>query len=312
MSIIIPVIFLLIGYGTAHAQTRPREVAIQSDSIRLYGTLVNPQGDGNFPVALLISGSGPTDRDGNSPGLKNNSLKLLAEGLAQAGIASLRYDKRGVGASADTTIHEKDLRFDDYIHDAENWLEYLNAKPEYDAVYVIGHSEGALIGLVAAQSADVQKYVSLAGAGKPADAILLDQIKSQSPFLGIFTATILDTIKAGKIVTEMPKALEPIFRPSVQPYLRSWIKYEPAKEIAKLSIPVLIVQGTTDLQVDVEDARALKAANPDAKLLLVEGMNHILKDVPEAREANFATYSDSTLALSDTLVPGIAAFLKDK
>ena len=117
------------------------------------------------------------------------------------------------------------------------------------------------------------------------------------------------SLLAGKAVANVNPDLYALFRPSVQPYLISEYKYDPAKEIAKLRIPVLIVQGTHDIQVDVKDARLLAAADPRAKLLLIDGMNHILVDAPAERAANIATYSEPQLPLDPHLVPAIARFL---
>ena len=139
----------------------------------LHGTLLAPESKKPVPVVLIISGSGPTDRDGNSailPG-KNDSLKMLAEGLAAKGIASLRYDKRGIGESAGAMTAEKDLRFETYIDDAAAWAAKLKKDPRFSRVVIAGHSEGSLIGMVAAQKGAAAAYVSIAGLARPADAV---------------------------------------------------------------------------------------------------------------------------------------------
>ncbi len=244
--------------------------------------------------------------------MKNNSLKLLAEGLAENGIASLRYDKRGVAASTDSSISESQLSFDEFVHDAEAWVDFLNSRSDVDSIIIIGHSEGSLIGMIVAQKGNVQKFVSLSGAGRPADQIIEGQIIAQSPILGQYATVIMDSINAGKTVYEMPKSLEPLFRESVQPYLRSWFRYNPQTEIAKLKIPVLIVQGKTDLQVTVKDAELLQEAKPDAKLVLIPGMNHVLKTVSEDREANLKTYSDPSFPITPKVLIEISDFIRSK
>src|SRR5690606_11236335 len=126
-----------------------------------------PAGGAPSPVVLIIAGSGPTDRDGNSPLLpgQNNSLRLLAEGLAQRGIATLRYDKRGIAESANAELREADLRFNTYVDDAAALLSRLHDDARFSRVSVVGHSEGALIAVMAAQKAAVDAIVSIAGAG---------------------------------------------------------------------------------------------------------------------------------------------------
>jgi pimeloyl-ACP methyl ester carboxylesterase len=265
------------------------------------------------PVALIIAGSGPTDRDGNSPLLPgpNNSLQYLAEALAAKGIASVRYDKRGIGASK-AAMHggESDLRFDDYVKDAVGWLGKLRADKRFTTVSVIGHSEGSLIGMIAARQAKADGFVSIAGAGRAAGKIIHEQLISRVPPELLAAADrAIAQLERGETTDSAPPALGALFRPSVQPYLISWFRYDPAIEIAKLTIPSLIVQGTTDIQVGVDDAKALGAAQPKATLLLIDGMNHVMKSVPADQAAQMKSYSDPSLPIVPQLVDAIAALV---
>jgi uncharacterized protein len=248
-------------------------VRVETPNGNLFGTLLLPQSKRRVPVVLIIPGSGPTDRDGNSPLLKgpNNSLKLLAEGLASNGIASLRYDKRGVGQTgkemflaaqkAKTVLREADLRFDAYIEDAVLWGEKLRGDKRFSTVTIAGHSEGSLIGMVAARKLPADGFISIAGSGRPAGQILLEQLKPQlTPELFKQTEEIINLLVAGQTPSSVPPQLNILFRPSIQPYMMSWLRHDPAKEIAVLTAPVLIIQGTTDKQVSVEDARLLAVA----------------------------------------------------
>lgn len=293
-------------------------VRLATSTGELAGTLTRPAGSSD-QVAFFIAGSGPTDRDGNSAGLpgKNNSLKLLAEGLAQAGIATLRTDKRGIGASAAAAPAESDVRFETFVDDAVAWLEWLQAEDQFQHFSIIGHSEGSLIGMLAAQQSLVEAFVSLEGAGHTAQATMMTQLSVQLPPPLLEAAQgVVEQLEAGKVVEPLPDqivavpALANLFRPSIQPYLISWFRYDPAVVLAKLDIPILIVQGTTDLQVDQKDADRLAGANPRASLVVIEGMNHVLKDAPADREANVASYSQPDLPLAEDLVPAISKFLK--
>ena len=279
----------------------------------LHGTLLVPAAAKPMPVVLLISGSGPTDRDGNSvtlPG-KNDSLKMLAEGLAAKGIASLRYDKRGIGESRNVGPEEKDLRFEMYVDDAAAWATKLKRDRRFSRVVIVGHSEGALIGTIAAQRGEAAAHVSIAGVGRPADIVLRMQLSGRLPpdLRGISDRT-LDALKSGKTVDDLPQSLFVLYRPSVQPYLISWFRYDPVEEVKKLTIPVLIVQGTTDIQVSLDDARALAGAKPDTKLELIDGMNHVLKMVPDSSQ-QLASYSDPSLPVAPRLIDVIAGFVAD-
>jgi len=296
------------------AGMREESLTVPISSGSLSGTLTLPAGEGPFPVALIIAGSGPTDRDGNSGAmLKSDAYKKLALALAGQGIASLRYDKRGVGESADGQP-ESELRFDDYVADALALTARLERDPRFHGIAIIGHSEGSLIGMLAAQrDAHVQAFVSLEGAGRNLATIIDEQVRANPdnpPSIVSEVARINASLLAGKTVADPDPALAPLFRPSVQPYLISEYRYDPAKEIAKLTIPVLIVHGTTDIQVSAADAQRLAGADPKARLLTIEGMNHILVDAPQGRDANIATYMNPALPLCATLVPAIAQFLR--
>jgi hypothetical protein len=132
----------------------------------LHGSLMLPATTQPAPVALLIAGSGPTDRDGNNPaGGNNDSLKRLAIGLAERGIASLRYDKRGVAASRAVAPREEQLSVEAYVADAVAWGQLLKADPRFSQLILLGHSEGALIAALAAADAGADALVSVAGIG---------------------------------------------------------------------------------------------------------------------------------------------------
>ena len=276
----------------------------------LSGTLLVPDAKEPVPVVLLIAGSGPTDRDGNNPAMHNDALKMLATDFAMNGIASLRYDKRGIAESASAATKESDLRFETYIDDAVAWCNQLHEK-RFSSVVIAGHSEGSLIGMIAAKKCGAAGFISLEGAGFPAADILRTQLKTRLPEdLNAKSEAILKSLEAGKTVDDTPPQLAALYRPSVQPYLISWFRYDPAKEIAALKIPVLIIQGTTDVQVSSDDAKRLAAANPKAKLVTIEGMNHILKMVSGDLKAQIPSYGDPKLQLSEKLTPELVQFVR--
>jgi pimeloyl-ACP methyl ester carboxylesterase len=279
----------------------------------LHGTVLAPSGGAPVPVVFLHPGSGPTDRDGNSPVLsgRNNSLRLLAEGLAERGIATLRVDKRGIGASAPAMKAESDLRFETYVEDAAAWLRSLRADRRFDRVIAAGHSEGALIAALAAERTGADGYVSIAGPGRRASSLLRTQLAARlSGSLAAENEHILSSLERGKQVRSVPDALMVLYRPSVQPYLISWFRYDPAAEVARLKVPVLIAQGTTDLQVDSSEATKLASANRHATQLRVEGMNHVLKLVSGPMAQQLPSSGDSTLPVAPELIEGIARFAR--
>jgi alpha-beta hydrolase superfamily lysophospholipase len=305
---------LAIGLAVSSAASAlagtERDVTVPAEPAPLHGTLMLPDAAPRAGV-LLIAGSGPVDRDGNLPGVNNDSLKLLAQALAERGVATIRTDKRGIGASRAAMPPEEDLRVETYVGDAVAWLGVLRAETSPARVFVLGHGEGALIGALAAQRTDVAGLILIAGAGTPPGPTIERQLAdSGAPMASLETAhDIIVALERGELVSDPPPELAALFRPSVQPYLASWLRLDPAAELARLRVPALIIQGTTDLQASVADARQLAAARPDATLALIAGMNHVLKPAPEARAANLATYADPSLPLAPGLVAAIMAFV---
>ncbi|MCM2315416.1 MAG: lysophospholipase [Thermoanaerobaculia bacterium] len=279
----------------------------------IHGTLLVPAAKQPMPVALIIAGSGPTDRNGNNKLLSgpNDSLKMLAEALASSGIASMRYDKRAIGESAAAGAVEADLRFDTYVDDASGWIELLEDDPRFSGVVVIGHSEGSLIGMLAARAAGANGFISIAGTARPAADLIRAQLAGKLPAeLAEANERALTELVAGRTVADPPAALAALYRPSVQPYLISWFRHDPAAEIAKLEIPVLIVQGTTDIQVPVDEAHALAKAKGDAKLAIIEGMNHVLKLVGKDQAEQVASYSRNDLPIAPKLVEVVVELVR--
>ena len=276
----------------------------------LAGTLLIPRSTGPIPVVLLVAGSGPTDRDGNQRGIGPSSLRQLAEALATKHIATLRFDKRGVGGSVSAAPSEADLRFEMFADDVAAWLRLLSNDHRFSSVIVAGHSEGALLGLLALHTAPAAAYISLEGPARPANEVIHDQLAPQLPApLMAESDTILDRLTRGVVTDSTPPALAALFRPSVQPYLISWFRYSGQSEIARLEIPCLIVQGSHDLQVAPSEADLLERANPRCHVARIDGMNHVLKQTPADMAGQMASYQGPDVPLATGLVDAIASFV---
>jgi pimeloyl-ACP methyl ester carboxylesterase len=281
----------------------------------LAGTLLDA-GRGT-PVVLIIPGSGPTDRDGNNPlGVKAAQYRLLAEALSAKGVSSVRIDKRGLGGSKRAATDPNAVTIADYATDTHAWINAIRAKTGAKCTWVLGHSEGALVAHAAAQRPEaICGIVTVSGAGRKLSDVIREQLRANpanAPVLHTAMAA-LDALDRGDHVdvTGMHPALQKLFAPQVQGFLIDMFRHDPAKLAASLKVPLLIVQGERDIQVSVADAKVLAAAQPDAKLVLLPAMNHVLKDVAsDDRQANLGTYADPSLPVDAALGEAIAGFVK--
>ncbi|WP_107312878.1 alpha/beta hydrolase [Burkholderia metallica] len=282
----------------------------------LKGTLLSADA-GDAPVVLIVPGSGPTDRNGNAPSwLQASTYRMLAEELLDDGIASVRIDKRGMYGSASAVPDANDVTIDDYAADVQSWVAAIRARTGASGVWVLGHSEGGLVALLAArQSADIAGLILVATAGRPLGAVLRQQLQSNPANAPVLenALSILESLEAGQRVeaTRIDPALMPLFRPQVQRFLMSELTIDPASLLAGYTKPVLIVQGTRDIQVAVQDAELLQRAHPQADIALIADANHALKTVRTADpHENLAAYSNPDLPLADGVVDAISAFLR--
>jgi pimeloyl-ACP methyl ester carboxylesterase len=278
-------------------------IEIENRGKKIRGVLWRPaKASGKVPLALLIAGSGPTDRDGNNHiGLRTDCYRMVAETLAEAGVASIRYDKRGIGAS--DPVEEKDLAIDDYVADAAAFVARARGDARFSKVTIIGHSEGGLIELLLAEKTPVDGLILIAAPGRPLWQILHEQLSQQLKAPDLARADeIVAALRSGKPVKDYPKDLILLFRPSIEKFWRSEINVDPATLFAKLKMPAAIIQGETDAQVSVEDAKRLAAARKDAKLSLLPRVNHTLKE-EASRVLPQASYADASLPLG----PGVSA-----
>lgn len=308
---------LALAAGPARARPLPgdQEAVIDGGLGPLHGALLVPDRWQAGPAVLMIPGSGAVDRDGSAPaeGMVGATLRRLAEGLEEAGFPSLRIDKRCIGQSASACPGEDKLTVETYVDDAVAWARYLKARPGVSCVALLGHSEGALIAAMAAARIPTCGLISISGVGRPFDQVLEGQIRASGagPAVLAEVAGIDGALRAGRTVADVPPMLMGLYRPSVQPYDISEFAISPTAAMAQVRAPVLILQGTTDLQVGVADAQALADAHPGARLVILDGVNHILKRAPPGRAANFATYANPSLPLAPGVLPPIVAFLRD-
>ncbi|NQY28346.1 MAG: alpha/beta hydrolase [Flavobacteriaceae bacterium] len=303
-------IFGILFSVTSIAQDIIAQDLIISDYVE--GTLLTPNSK-TSTLAIIIPGSGPTDRDGNQNFMKNNSLKFLAHDLTDKGIATFRYDKRALtmlkkGANEKQI---KKVRFDHFVTDAKKVVSYFKNRKRYDKIFIIGHSQGSLVGILAATE-NVDGLISIAGAGKSIDQIILDQIGMMGANDLVESAKkTFDIMKTGKVDKNFNPGLANIFNLDVQPFIMNWISYSPTEELAKLTIPTLIINGTNDIQVSTTEAELLKKAKEDSVVVIIENMNHVLKTVASKDpQENTKSYNMPQLKNAPELAKEIIAFIK--
>jgi len=302
----------LILFGSAFSfSTDSVEVAVEGCTLK--GTLVTQDDPSSAtPLVILIAGSGPTDRNGNNSQMSNNSLKMLSDMLVENGYACLRYDKRAIGESKLDNFDQRKMNFDYFVSDASAWVEKYAADVRFNQIVLAGHSQGSLVALLAAkENENVDAVISLAGAGQPIQEILKKQLKPQLSvqLQGVVFAK-LDTLAAGDTLQVTPDYPHSIMHPSIQNFMISWMKYDPAKVIGEVKVPVLIINGSTDIQVGVEEAKLLAEGNSEASLKIIKKMNHVLKFIKSKDlEPQLEVYGDPDLPLHEKLSKELLAFL---
>lgn len=272
------------------------------------GTLLQPNTDDAVPLAIIIAGYGPTDRNGNQNFMQNNSLKKLAEALSKSGIATFRYDKRIVKQIRRGNV-DPNMSFDDFIDDAKDCVRYFSGAPNFTEIYILGHGQGSLVGVLASQT-DVDGFISISGSGKPIDAVIQDEVNKTAPMFSEDTARLIKILKEGKTTRDYPQALGSMFDISVQPFMSSWMQYDPATAIQQISIPTLVINGTKDLQVSVDEAKLLHSASNQSTLEIIEKMNNMMVIIEGDDLENSKSYNESHRPIASELITSIVSFIK--
>jgi uncharacterized protein len=298
-ALIAVTVHIYIGFAGYH------KITVEDGT--LYGRAM---GNDKELVVLLIAGSGPTDMDGNSeilPG-RNDSLLLIARELAKEGISTFRYDKRAAGKSAETFDLENITEIEALIGDCVAVIEYLKDQG-YKKIVLAGHSKGSLIGMLAAIESPVDGFISLAGTGNRIDITLEKQLLAQLPE-DSSEIQILRNLRNGELT--LPVSGDDgelnFFTLNNQKFILSWMQYDPAEILAGMKIPVLIIGGEADIQVDREDFEALAKVREPHESIFIEDMNHILKEVITQKEQE-DSYYDPSFPLHSELIPHIVEFI---
>jgi pimeloyl-ACP methyl ester carboxylesterase len=305
-KILVLIAFICFGNAIAQDKTFSSEEVTVTPLIE--GTLLNPTEVEAPPLVIIVAGSGPTDRNGNQMMMKNNAYKFLAEALYNKGIATFRYDKRIVKIMKMGKIDETKINFDHFIEDAVEITKYFKNDKRFSKVLLLGHSQGSLVAMVAAQDL-ADGFISVAGAGQEIDDVIVAQLGKQAPGLQENARQAFDDLRVNGTAQNFSPGLASIFRKEIQPFIYSWMQYDPQKEIAALDMPVLIINGEKDLQVHPSEAELLQKAKPDSQLSIIANMNHILKEIKGNDMENQKSYNEYNRPVMPELVDVISTFV---
>ena len=270
----------ILTIAFSFSQVTTEEVLIQNEGIQLPGTLSFTKE--KSPLVIWIHGSGGVDRNGNTP----QYIKQFRDAVNKEHIAFFSYDKRTANIN-NTAILKDGVLFNDFVRDAKKVVNHFKNDKRFTEIILVGHSQGSLVAMLALNN--VSKYISIAGAGETIDKTLIKQVSKQNQYFGGLTEKYLKELKETGQVKNIDPNLMSLFAPQNQPFLSSWIALNPLEEIKKVKISTLIINGNKDIQVQVTDAENLKKAKSDASLVIINNMNHVLKDI-QKNEDNMKSY----------------------
>lgn len=295
---------MLLSVFSLSSQVKSEEILIKNDSIKLPGTLTYTKG--KSPLVIWVHGSGNVDRNGNQAGtnIKANYIKQFRDSINRKGIAFFSYDKRT--ADPDNIAFMQNTLFTDFVKDVETVIGHFKGDNRFTEIILLGHSQGSLVAMLAADRAD--KYISLAGPARRIDEVIMEQTEKNSPMALDTVKAYFMELKTTGTLTYVNPMLQSLFAKRNLPFLASWMQYDPKEEIKKLTVPVLIINGTKDIQVPVTDAEALHRANPNSSLAIIENMNHVLKIIKEDGD-NMKSYFSPDFPLSSELIDKICVFV---
>lgn len=297
----------LMSIVLSTAQIKSEKLLIKNDSIELPGTLT--YSTANSPLIIWVHGSGNIDRNGNQAGMNVGAsyIQQFRDSINSKGIAFYSYDKRTANMK-NMKFLMKGISFDDFISDVKKVVQHFRKGGRFKEITLIGHSQGSLVAMMA--SADADKYISLAGPAESIDVTITKQVTNQSAEMGKTAAAHFKELKETGTIKVVNPMLMRIFGGPNLGFFKSWMQYDPAKEIAKVTIPTLIINGTKDIQVPVEDAKILHAARKKGELKIIENMNHLIKHI-DKDEDNIKSYRTPDFPLSTALIEVIATFVKN-
>lgn len=298
------ILFFLLSTNVHFCQ-EVKEIEIDS-IIKGELTLVNSKNSN--PLVILTQGSWPTDRNGNQGMMMSNHSKLLTDSLKNRGINSFRYDKRTIHYINRKSI-PNNIKFNDFVLDLVKVIRYFK-KNGFTNIHLIGHSQGSLVSLKAADIEPVKSIISIAGTARTIDLVLTEQITAQYPSLKSSLKKSFKELREKDTIVNVNPFLKSIFLPQNQKFINSWVKINPAEVLKKLDeTPILVIHGTKDIQVPIEDAKKIDSIANHSKLIEIKNMNHVFRIIEGDRNENLASYSNPKQPISSEMIKAISTFV---
>jgi pimeloyl-ACP methyl ester carboxylesterase len=304
-NLLIPI---LLSYSIfSFSQVIEEEIKLTNATIEIPGTLSYPETKDKMPLVIFIHGSGNPDRNGNQKGtpMQNSYIKALADSLNNHKIAFYRYDKRS--ARSENLELLKDVTVLDFVADAKVAIAHFKNDQRFSGIHLIGHSQGSLIAMLAVNE-DITSLISMAGAGQTIDKIMVQQIYAQNPEFGKLVEEHFQELMTKGSITTVDPSLVTMFPPQSQNFYKTWASIDPQEEIKKLQIPILILNGDKDIQVAITNAQNLKVAQPEATLMIIPNMNHIMKE-EDAEVQGYEGYLNPKYPISPKMIAAVLQFI---
>ena len=301
IKIITYIAFSICCFATSVAQVKSEEINLNNGVILLPGTLSYTSEIS--PLIIWVHGSGGVDRNGSPI----NYIQQFREAINQKNIAFFSFDKRT--SNPKNAAFLTDILIEDFVSDVELVIAHFKNDARFTSIILAGHSQGSLLAFLASKNVD--KIISIAGAGETIDKTIVRQITNQNEAFGKLTDNYFKELKETGEIKEVDPNLLSLFSPQNQPFLMSWMDLNPIDEIKKVNIPTFIIQGDKDIQVQILDAENLSKAKPNAQFLIIKNMNHVLKTI-EKDEDNLKSYMTDSFPISEVLINEITNFILKK
>lgn len=300
-------ILFIICLSPFFCQSAEEPFTINLGNAQVNGFLNIPEKVNKAPLIILVSGTHFFEKDLEGLGFEDNSFRQISEYLYKNGIACYRIEPSSLNIGSDI-----DIKFENYATTLKTCVDTFYLSKRFSKIIVAGTNDGALMGILTAiKNPKVNGFVSLAGYGRVGDEVLKEKLSGPNELNNKVIYDFIDLLKKGDTLPDLPRSYLSVFKPSIQPFLISWFKINPANELKKTTCPVLIFNGTTDLKVKTKDYQLLCAAKPLAQKKVIKNMNHNFTNCDKLdRESQIKFCTNSSETMNKDFLLTLVNFIK--